>query len=65
MVFLVSMLGFLGFIGGIGLFVYGSSQGSDTLRILGGIVGVLGMVLLAYGGYLNQNKVIDRLRGDR
>lgn len=30
MVFLVTMLGFLGFIGGVGLFVLGSSQGSDT-----------------------------------
>ena len=65
MVFLVTILGFLGIIGGIGLFAYGSSLDSDTLKILSGIVGGLDVVLMAYGGYFNQNKVIDRLHGDR
>jgi hypothetical protein len=65
MAFLVVMLGFFGFLGGIGLYAYGSSQHNGALMVFGGILGVLGFVLMAFGGYLNQNRAIDRLRGGR
>ena len=63
--FIVMMLGMFIASGGLGLVGLGSSQGNTTLFILGGIVMLLGGVLGSYGWYLRQNRMIDRLRGDR
>jgi len=65
MVFLMAMGGLLLFIGGAGLVYVGVSNSVMGVTILGGILGLLGFMLLAYAGYANQNRVIDRLRGDR